>query len=154
MSNITTIKCVVIGDEKVGKTSLIRRLVENNFSFDYKKTIVEYMPFDFSVNKKNIRLNIWDTAGQEDLSHLRQISYNDTDVFFVCFSIVNPESFENVKSVWFHEAFKCAPDAKFILVGTKSDLKSIFDQRYIIAKQQAVGVVNDLKMIAYFGKEG
>lgn len=152
MSNITTIKCVVIGDEKVGKTSLIRRLVENNFSFDYKKTIVEYMPFDFSVNNKNIRLNIWDTAGQEDLSHLRQISYNDTDVFFVCFSIVNPESFENVKKVWFHEAFKCAPDAKFILVGTKSDLKSIFDQRYIIAKQQAVRVVNDLKMCAYYGK--
>lgn len=50
------------------------------------------------VDGKPISLGLWDTAGQEDYDRLRPLSYPQTDVFLICFSIVSPASFENVKA--------------------------------------------------------
>ena len=48
-------------------------------------------------------LGLFDTAGQEDYDRLRPLSYPETDVFLVCFSVVSPSSFENVKEKWYPE---------------------------------------------------
>ena len=50
------------------------------------------------VDGKTISLGLWDTAGQEDYDRLRPLSYPQTDVFLICFSLVSPPSFENVKT--------------------------------------------------------
>src|ERR1700716_3541763 len=50
------------------------------------------------VDGKTISLGLWDTAGQEDYDRLRPLSYPQTDVFLICFSIVSPPSFDNVKA--------------------------------------------------------
>jgi GTPase SAR1 family protein len=50
------------------------------------------------VEGKPINLGLWDTAGQEDYDRLRPLSYPQTDVFIVCFSIISSPSFENVKT--------------------------------------------------------
>lgn len=53
------------------------------------------------VDGRPISLGLWDTAGQEDYDRLRPLSYPQTDVFLICFSIVSPPSFDNVKAkVW------------------------------------------------------
>jgi len=75
------------------------------------------------VDNKPISLGLWDTAGQEDYDRLRPLSYPQTDVFLICFSIVSPPSFDNVLSKWYPEISHHAPNTPIILVGTKLDLR-------------------------------
>merc|ERR1719316_2479135 len=73
---------------------------------------------------KPINLGLWDTAGQEDYDRLRPLSYPQTDVFLVAFSLISRASFENVKQKWWPELKHHCPGVPTILVGTKLDLRS------------------------------
>lgn len=69
------------------------------------------------VDGVQVSLGLWDTAGQEDYDRLRPLSYPQTDVFLICFSVASPSSFENVTSKWYPEIKHHCPDAPIILVG-------------------------------------
>ncbi|XP_014805960.1 PREDICTED: rho-related GTP-binding protein RhoQ [Calidris pugnax] len=76
-----------------------------------------------TVGGKQYLLGLYDTAGQEDYDRLRPLSYPMTDVFLICFSVVNPASFQNVKEEWVPELKEYAPNVPFLLVGTQIDLR-------------------------------
>ena len=61
-------------------------------------------------------LGLFDTAGQEDYDRLRPLSYPQTDVFLVCFSVTSPASFENVKEKWFPEVHHHCPGVPCLIV--------------------------------------
>lgn len=66
---------------------------------------------------------MWDTAGQEDYDRLRPLSYPDTDVILMCFSIDSPDSLENIPEKWTPEVKHFCPNVPIILVGNKKDLR-------------------------------
>ena len=147
----TDLKVILVGDERSGKTCLLKKFTEDRFSEDYNPTLYDefetrlevdfglisyarnmfprdYVPtvFDnYAVNVlvagRNYTLGLFDTAGQEDYDRLRPLSYPQTDIFLVAFSVVNPASFENVKEKWIPEIRHHNPKTPFIVVGTQCD---------------------------------
>lgn len=117
-------KLVVVGDGECGKTCLLIVFSKDEFPEEYVPTIFENYVADIEVNGRPVELALWDTAGQEDYDRLRPLSYPDTDVLLICFSIANPDSLSNVTEKWMPEITHFCPKVPFILVGTKKDLRT------------------------------
>ncbi|XP_066550609.1 rho-related GTP-binding protein RhoV [Amia ocellicauda] len=117
------VKCVLVGDGAVGKTSLIVSYTTNGYPTEYQPTAFDIFSGLVQVDGTPVRIQLCDTAGQEEFDRLRSLCYTGTDVFVVCFSVVNPSSFQNISEKWIPEIRACNPTSPIILVGTQSDLR-------------------------------
>ena len=89
------IKCVVVGDLTVGKTCLLESYTSGAYQEPYiKMCLVDNYSAKVIVDEREVNLGLWDTAAQEDYDRLRPLAYPQTDVFLVCFSVVDPSSFD------------------------------------------------------------
>ena len=152
------IKCVVVGDGAVGKTCLLISYTTNAFPGEYIPTVFDNYSANVMVDGKPVNLGLWDTAGQEDYDRLRPLSYPQTDVFLICFSIISPTSFENVKSKWYPEIQHHCPGVPIVLVGTKLDLRT--DTRaqndlkarglHVVSQVEGQGRAKEIGAVAYY----
>ena len=116
-------KLVFIGDQAVGKTSIISRFQFDTFDDHYQTTIgIDFVSKTVPVDDGTVRLQLWDTAGQERFRSLIPSYINDSQVAVVCYDITSRQSFDNVKS-WVEQARQIRGDAvTLIIVGNKIDL--------------------------------
>ncbi|POY71285.1 putative Small monomeric GTPase [Rhodotorula taiwanensis] len=114
---------VVVGDGACGKTSLLNVYISGRFPQEYEPTIFENHCIDVVVDGTAIELALWDTAGQEDFDRLRSLSYADTNVVLLCFSVDQPASLDNVDTKWIEEIRRYCPGVKLALVALKCDLR-------------------------------
>ncbi|KJH49819.1 Ras family protein [Dictyocaulus viviparus] len=150
------IKCVVVGDGTVGKTCMLISYTTDSFPVQYVPTVFDNYSAQMTLDNHTVNLGLWDTAGQEDYDRLRPLSYPQTDVFVLCFSIVSPVSFDNVATKWIPEIRQHCPDAPILLVGTKLDLRDESNPRMDgtedrppITKSQGQKCAQKIKAIKY-----
>ena len=139
MSEIS-LKILLIGDSSVGKTSLLLRYTDNNFTDSQISTIgVEYKNKEIKYKDMDIKLQIWDTSGQERFRSLTQNFYRNADGILFVFDLTKPATFEDIR-IWLNESEGYAQNFKKLLVGNKNDLAPEVTQERIDKFREKKGI--------------
>ena len=124
------VKIMIIGETKVGKTSLISKYCHNEFSDgQYLSTIgIDFQIKYLTIRSKKVRVQIWDTAGEERFRNISKNYFQSSDGFLVVYDITDKSSFDTM-DYWIEEIKSNSQEhSKMILVGNKCDLE---DERQI-----------------------
>ncbi|EAY15808.1 small GTP-binding protein, putative [Trichomonas vaginalis G3] len=143
MESSSTFKFIIIGSSGVGKTALLRRLVENKFVHDQQSTIgVEFDSTSIEVDDQVVKLQIWDTAGQERFRSIAKAYFRNAVGVVLVFDVTERRTFDDV-NMWLNDVHSlCDPSARVILVGNKTDLA---DSR-VIPVSEAEAYANHRKL--------
>jgi len=120
-----SIKCVILGDSGIGKTSIIKKYNSINVSSSNESTLgaIYWELFYKYDEEKNIRINFWDTAGQERYNSLIPMYVRGCDIIILTFDLTYYDSFKNL-SKWYKFVLNNYDNPKIIIIGNKVDLKS------------------------------
>jgi len=126
------LKILLIGDSGVGKTSMLVRFTDNTFSEPFISTIgVDFRIKTISIGGKTIKLQLWDTAGQDRFRSITNTLFRGTDGILMIYDITHPESFTHIQ-YWISQIDTFAPrTVRKMLVGNKCDMTG----RQVMAKQ-------------------
>lgn len=134
------IKVLIVGNGAVGKSSMIQRYCKGIFTQDYKKTIgVDFLEKKLSLEGEELRLMIWDTAGQEEFDSMTKAYYRDAEACVVAFSTTDRDSFEAVES-WIKKVEAEVGSIPMVLVQNKVDLmdQAVMTKEEANAKAEAI----------------
>ena len=138
-----TIKLLIVGDSNVGKTNFIYRFIDNKFSQTYMaSTGIDLKCSTIELKGKKIRVQLWDTAGQEKYRSITKNLFLKVQGILAVYDITNDASFENLKSWIRIIKDECGSHMPIILVGNKNDLEN---QR-LIDKDTAIALAQEEKL--------
>ncbi|XP_075430207.1 transforming protein RhoA-like isoform X2 [Ascaphus truei] len=140
-------RLVIVGDGACGKTCLLIVFSRNQFPESHIPTVFEYYVEDIKVDVTRVELVLWDPPGQEDYYRLRTLSYPDTNVILMCFSIDNPDSLVNITEKWIPEVKRFYPNVPIILVGNKKDLRN--DEQEPVKPEEGRDMANRIGAFGY-----
>ena len=125
------LKYVIIGDSGVGKSNILLKYINNTFSEEFKATVgVEFGAKNLQVNGRVYRIQIWDTAGQENFRSIARAYYKNSVCACIVYDITNRNSFNSIQS-WIDDCVKQSPKSiLFILIGNKNDLNESREVQY------------------------
>ncbi|CAA7020537.1 unnamed protein product [Microthlaspi erraticum] len=124
VSPLAKFKLVFLGDQSVGKTSIITRFMYDKFDTTYQPTIgIDFLSKTMYLEDRTVRLQLWDTAGQERFRSLIPSYIRDSSVAIVVYDVANRQTFQNV-SKWIDDVHRerGLGDVIIVLVGNKTDL--------------------------------
>jgi Ras family protein A len=154
-------KLVIVGDGGCGKTCLLIRFSRDTFVPDnYTPTVFENYVQDIQpAGGVHVELTLWDTAGQEDFDRLRPLSYPDSNVVVIGYSVDLPDTLANVYEKWIQEVRHFCAGVPIMLVAMKKDLRADAVQTRIVTQREGRGPVTfdegerasrDLQVQAFF----
>ena len=119
------LKYIIIGDSAVGKSNILLRYAHEKFNEDYQATIgVEFGAKNLEINNEKYRIQIWDTAGQENFKSITRAYYKNSVCAIIVYDITNRESFNHINT-WIDDCKSQSPKTVFfVLVGNKIDLEN------------------------------
>ena len=125
------LKFVIIGDSGVGKSNILLRYMNNTFSEDFKATVgVEFGAKNIEINGRIYRIQIWDTAGQENFRSIARAYYKNSICACIVYDITSRNSFNSVQS-WIDDCTKQTPrNILLLLIGNKNDLNDKREVQY------------------------
>eukprot|EP01027_Heterolobosea_sp_BB2_P027811 GEZU01043453.1.p1 GENE.GEZU01043453.1~~GEZU01043453.1.p1 ORF type:complete len:210 (-),score=73.91 GEZU01043453.1:25-654(-) len=121
----TMFKVTIVGDSGVGKSCILMRFSEDDFNDKSKSTIgVDFKICDIDVGNEKVKLQIWDTAGQDRYKTFRDTYYRNTNGVMVVYDITSKVTYDAIKNKWIPEIESLAPkDISIMIIGNKSDCK-------------------------------
>ena len=136
-------KIILVGDSGVGKSCISVKASRNYFEDFYSPTVgFEFFTFNVKVENQNIKLQIWDTCGQEVYRSLISSFYHSTSLAIIVYSVDNKESFKSIDK-WLNDIkSQSNPDVKIFLIGNKVDLEG----KREITKEQGEKFYKDHKL--------
>jgi small GTP-binding protein len=119
------VKIVVLGDPNIGKSCLISRYINNAFSSVDPTIGCNYFRKELIIDNSKIKLDIWDTAGQEKYRSLTPMYYRNADIILLCFDLSEPRTLRDI-SYWNNNIKTTVinPNIQISLIGTKNDIKN------------------------------
>mmetsp|Transcript_60419 Transcript_60419/g.145264 ORF Transcript_60419/g.145264 Transcript_60419/m.145264 type:complete len:210 (+) Transcript_60419:79-708(+) len=146
-------KLVFIGDQSVGKTSIISRFMYDQFDTHYASTIgIDFVSKSVPVDNGTVRLQLWDTAGQERFRSLIPSYIRDSQVAVIVFDLTSRESFASTAKWIIDVRAQRGTDVIIVLVGNKTDLAS--ERQVSSAEIEARASEQDILFIETSAKEG
>ena len=140
------IKIIVVGETEVGKTCIINQYINQNFDFNHLPTIaMDKSKKEIEIENKNLNLEIWDTAGQEQYRATNKIFMKEAKIALLVYDITNEKSFEQIN--YWHETVKDMNKENiiFCLVGNKNDL---YEKR-VISEEKGKKFAQEKKMLFF-----
>ena len=146
-NNVLSCKIVLLGESGVGKTCIISRYINQVFEGNtistngasYAAKTLHFEDYD-----KSLKVEIWDTAGQEQYRSLTKIFYKDATAAILVYDITRKKSFDEIKNYWYKQLLDCAPsDIVVGLAGNKADL---FDREQV-SEEEAKEFAKEIKAI-------
>ena len=125
----------IIGEPAVGKTSLVKKFVSGQFANDYRASIgTNIFTTKIKLNSKiDVKIQIWDIAGQERWIAMRTIYYKGTDGVLIVADLTRKNTLEQIEKFWYADLKKNNISSPIILLGNKSDLKKDITEEEIEA---------------------
>ena len=122
--SVTRQKIILVGCQAVGKTSIISRIIDNPFNENYEASIgIDFCSKVLRYKGQSIKLQIWDTCGQEIYRSLITSYYKNASLAVIVYAINDKNSFEDIE-MWIKEVRTYSnPDIKLFLIGNKKDLE-------------------------------
>ncbi|NVM36822.1 MAG: GTP-binding protein [Candidatus Lokiarchaeota archaeon] len=145
-----TFKITVIGNGRVGKTSLIQKFTQGSFQEDYIKTIgAQFSIYDKEIEGDKIRLLFWDIAGQDEFNFARPSFFKNSKMAIIVYSLedndLGVESFNHISN-WHEDIIKFCGNIPVVLFANKVDL---VDENNLDHSRNE-GVVNKLKLLGNY----
>lgn len=145
-----TFKITVIGNGRVGKTSLIQKFTQGSFQEDYIKTIgAQFSIYDKKIDGDKIRLLFWDIAGQDEFNFLRSSFFKNSKAAIIVYSLeendLSVKSFNHIPN-WHEDIIQFCGNIPVVLFANKVDL---VDENNL-DNSSIQGVINELNLLGYY----